>query len=100
MPLAGEHVNPCSWFGVQCVIAQRQHCLALEEVKNCGHGGGVFGKLLALGEAEDHRLDLLIVEEGPTQDSIFKWLGFLGLAPTGERVRCVQFFNKKPANLF
>jgi hypothetical protein len=100
VPLAGEHVNPCPWFGVQVVIAQRQLCLALEEVKNSGHGGGVFGKLLALGEAEDHRLDLFIIEEGPTQDSLFRWLGFLGLSPTGERVRCVQFSNKKTGQPF
>ena len=44
---------------------------ALEEVKNSGHGSRVFGQFLALGEAEDHRLDLFIVEQCATQDALF-----------------------------
>src|SRR5579862_8256436 len=54
-------LNPCPRLGVQGVGTQRQLRLALEEMKNSGHGGGVFGKLLALSEAENHRLQPVVV---------------------------------------
>jgi hypothetical protein len=49
----------------------------MEEVQDGGHGGGVFGQFFALGEAEDHRLDLFIVEDRAAEDALLRWLGFL-----------------------
>ena len=59
------------------VVAQRQLRLALEEVQDGGHRGGVFGQLLALAEAEDHRLDPVVVVQGAAQDALVGRLDLL-----------------------
>src|SRR5262249_7034556 len=38
---------------------------------------GVFGKLLALAEAEDHRLEAVVVVQRAAQDAFVRWLDFL-----------------------
>src|SRR5262245_61224279 len=55
MPEAPCHVNPGARLRLQRVVAQRQLRLALVEVQDGGHRGGVLGKLLALGEADRDR---------------------------------------------
>src|SRR5581483_8432303 len=49
---AGGHVDPGAGLRLVAVVAQRHRRLAPEEVQDGGHRGGVFGKLLGLGEAE------------------------------------------------
>ena len=77
MALAGRHVDPGASLRLVLVVSQRQRRLALKEVQDGGHRGGVFGQFLTLGEAEDHRLDLFIVEDRATQDTLLWWRGFL-----------------------
>jgi hypothetical protein len=38
----------------------------------------VFGEFLAMAEAKDHRLDLVVVGERPPEDAVRRRLGFLG----------------------
>jgi hypothetical protein len=47
------------------------------EVQGGRHGGGVFGKLLALRKAEGDRLEPVVVEQGAAQDALVRWLDFL-----------------------
>jgi hypothetical protein len=35
-----------------------------------GHGGSVFGKLLALGEGKEDRFEPVVVEQGAAQDAL------------------------------
>ena len=77
VPHALGHVDPGSRLRLQGVVAQRQARLALEEVQDGGHRGRVFGKFLALAEAEDDHLEPVIVEQGAAQDALVGRLGFL-----------------------
>jgi hypothetical protein len=45
----------------------RQLRLALEEVQDNGHRGGLFGRLLALGDAEQDHLEAVVAEQGAAQ---------------------------------
>ena len=51
-------------LGLQGVVTQSHLRFALEEVQDGWHGGGVFGKLLALAEAEDHGFQPVVVVQG------------------------------------
>ena len=51
--------------------------LALEEVQDGGHRGGVFGQFLALAEAEDHGLEPVVVVQRAAQDALLGRLDFL-----------------------
>jgi hypothetical protein len=44
-----------------------------------GHRGGVFRKLLSLGEAKEDRLEPVVIENGAAQDALVGWLGATGL---------------------
>ncbi len=57
VPQADRHVDPGAGLGIESIVSQRDPRLALEEVQDGRHRGGVFGKLLALGKAEGDPLE-------------------------------------------
>jgi hypothetical protein len=65
-----RHVDTSSGLGIKSIISQRDLRLALKEAQDSGHGSGVFGKFLALGEAEDFHLNALILVQRPAQDAV------------------------------
>ena len=77
VPQALGHVDPGARLGFHGIVAQRQLRLAVEEVQDGGHRGGVFGKLLALGEAEGDRFEPVVTGQDPAQDDLLGRLDLL-----------------------
>ena len=75
--LSGRHVDPRSGLGLLHVIAQAHGRLALHEEQHGRFRCRVFRKFLALGEAEDDRLDLVVLVDRAAQDAVRRRLGFL-----------------------
>ena len=72
----GRHVNPRSRLRFNGIVTESQSCLALDDLKNGRHRSRVFGQFLALAEAEDHRLDIIVIEKCAPEDSAVGRLGF------------------------
>ena len=62
-------MDPGARFRFQIVVVQRQARFALKKVQHSRHRGRVFGKLLALGEAEEDRFKAVVVKQGAAQDA-------------------------------
>jgi hypothetical protein len=63
-------VNPCSSLGVLRFVAQADARLALHEKQHGRFRRRVFGEFLALAEAEDHGLDLVVLEDRAAENLI------------------------------
>jgi len=74
----GSHVNPRARLRLDRNVAERQCRLAFDEMQNGWHGGRVLRQFLALPEAEDHRLHVIVIKQRAGQDAVVGRLDFLG----------------------
>ena len=82
-----RHVDPGSGLSLLHVVAESHARLALHEEEHGRLRRRVFGKFLALAEAEDHRLDPIVLEDRAAQDAVRRRFGLLGeIEDVGVRV--------------
>jgi hypothetical protein len=74
----GGHVDPGSGLCHLNVIAQADTRFARHKEEHRRFRRSVFGEFLPLTEAKNDSLDLVILKNGPTQDSVRRRFGFLG----------------------
>ena len=72
------HVNPRTRLYGEGVVAQGQFDFALQEMEYGGFRRGVFRYLVALPKPKDDRLDVVVLENGVTQDAMSRGRCFFG----------------------
>jgi hypothetical protein len=63
--------------GFASTVSSPSLSFALKEMQDGRHRGGVFGQFLALGKAEQDRLEPVVVEQRAAQDVLVRRLGLL-----------------------